>query len=422
MFSKTTLLALAALAAVEAAPQGFNYGSTMNGAARSYQDFYNDFKGAQGLDGAPGTFNSARLYTMLDAADGTSVIPALKAAMDTKTYLLLGLWASGDPAGFTKEMNALKQAISSMPDLAQYVLGISVGSEDLYRISPTGLSAPDAAPGNGPDVIVDYIKQVRSALSGSSWSKVSVGHVDTWTAWVNGTNSPVIENSDFLGVDAYPYYQKQEDNPISNGASLFNEAMDNTRGVAGGKPVWITETGWPLTGPSPYGQAEVGVSNAETYWQDVGCPNFGTTPTFWYTLYDGVSESQNGTTPSFSIVKDSSSYEPAFPLSCSNVKNSTSTSSSSTAASSGFSTATASGSSSTSTGSSGSGSSNGTYTGTPSQPTTSGTSGSGSSGSGSATGGAPSGSASTISTSGASSLSFSLTSMAAVAALAVAFL
>ena len=67
MYAKSTLVALAAaLAPALAAYQGFNYGSTdSNGAAKQQADFENEFKIAQGLIGAPGTFNSARLYTMI---------------------------------------------------------------------------------------------------------------------------------------------------------------------------------------------------------------------------------------------------------------------------------------------------------------------------------------------------------------------
>jgi glucan endo-1,3-beta-D-glucosidase len=31
--------------------------------------------------------------------------------------------------------------------------------------------------------------------------KAEVGHVDTWTAWVDGANEVVIKASDFIGMD-----------------------------------------------------------------------------------------------------------------------------------------------------------------------------------------------------------------------------
>lgn len=67
MYTTSSLVALAAaIAPALAAYQGFNYGSTdSSGAAKQQADFENEFKIAQGLIGAPGTFNSARLYTMV---------------------------------------------------------------------------------------------------------------------------------------------------------------------------------------------------------------------------------------------------------------------------------------------------------------------------------------------------------------------
>lgn len=53
--------------------------------------------------------------------------------------------------------------------------------------------------GAGPDEIVKYIQEVRKALSGTALSKTPIGHVDTWTAWQNGSNSAVIDEADFLG-------------------------------------------------------------------------------------------------------------------------------------------------------------------------------------------------------------------------------
>lgn len=136
-----------------------------------------------------------------------SPIQAIPAAISTKTSLLLGLWASAGDANFANEIAALKSAIATYgSQLGGLVAGISVGSEDLYRISPTGILNKEN-PGVGPDVLAGYIKQVRDAIAGTPLSGAPVGHVDTWTAWVNSSNDAVISASDFLGVDAYPYFQ-----------------------------------------------------------------------------------------------------------------------------------------------------------------------------------------------------------------------
>lgn len=133
------------------------------------------------------------------ASDPTSAIPA---AIAEDTTLLLGLWASGGQAGMTNEITALKAAISQYGDkFTKLVAGISVGSEDLYRISPTGIAAKSGY-GAEPSELANYIGQVRSALAGTALSSAPIGHVDTWTAWVNGTNQAVIDAVDFAGMDA----------------------------------------------------------------------------------------------------------------------------------------------------------------------------------------------------------------------------
>ena len=59
-----TAVALATVPQTLAAFQGFNYASTFStNAAKQQSDFEAEFKVAQGLVGAPGTFSSARLYT-----------------------------------------------------------------------------------------------------------------------------------------------------------------------------------------------------------------------------------------------------------------------------------------------------------------------------------------------------------------------
>lgn len=104
----------------------------------------------------------------------------------------------------------MKQAITTYgQSFADIVAGISIGSEDLYRYSSDGVKA-DAGVGVGPSTIVSYITQARAAIAGTVLSSALVGHVDTWTAYVNGSNAAVITASDFVGMDAYPYCEFKE--------------------------------------------------------------------------------------------------------------------------------------------------------------------------------------------------------------------
>lgn len=347
-----------------AAVRGFNYGAQ----GQSQAQFEASFKTAASLQGAS-DFTSARLYTMIQEGTTNGVIDAIPAALDTKTTLLLGLWASSPQAQFDNEIAALKKAISTYgSDLANAVVGISVGSEDLYRISVTGIANDPLGVGQDPKTLVSYISQVRDAIKGTVLSGVPIVHVDTWNAFVNSSNNAVASACDFLGLDEYPYYQTTDKNGIENGKSLFFEAYDKVAAAAPGKQIWVTEAGWPVSGPKS-GDAVASVDNAEIFWQDVACEletrgiNF-----WWYILQDSVS-------PSFSV---SNNGVPLYDLSCnaSSTANATKsvngTSSSSSTNGTSSSTSSSSGSKSSSTGSSGSGSSSATGSGSASSATATG--------------------------------------------------
>lgn len=185
---------------------------------------------------------------MIQAGTANTPISAIPAAIATRTSLLLGLWASAGQASFNNELAALSAAISQYGTaFTDLVVGISVGSEDLYRISPTGIENLSGY-GAQPAEIVNYIGQLRNAIASTRLNDKPVGHVDTWTAWVNGSNSAVTSACDFLGMDAYPYFQTTLANSIDTANSTFYDAYYATVGSAQGKPVWVTETGWPVSG------------------------------------------------------------------------------------------------------------------------------------------------------------------------------
>ncbi|KAL9607966.1 MAG: hypothetical protein Q9167_007163, partial [Letrouitia subvulpina] len=237
--------------------QGFNYDS---GAS-----FSSNFSAARRLAGTYGAFASARLYTMIAPDTLNTPTPAIQAALDTNTTLLLGLWASAGGDIFGNELAALRSAIETYKQpFVDLVVGVSVGSEDLYRVSERGKK--DMKPGADADTVVGYISRTRDMLTeaGGGLAKgVRVGHADTWGVWRDAPNvEKVIEAVDWVGMNTFPYWQAGDENAPANGRSLFNEAYSATKKAAGKKEVWVTETGFPVTG-NRSGQAIPGSEGAE---------------------------------------------------------------------------------------------------------------------------------------------------------------
>ncbi|KAK5076408.1 hypothetical protein LTS08_007255 [Lithohypha guttulata] len=278
--------------------KGFNYGSTDGvGACRDEAAF-------------EGLFNSAKTL----CGTQNTPISAIQAAIDTDTQLLLGLWASAGDAVFNDEITALRNAINQYgAAFTDRVVGISVGSEDLYRSSPAGV-ANEAGVGVSADVVIRYIQQVRDTIAGTSLAGAPVGHVDTWTAWVLGENAGVIGAVDWLGHNSFPYFESTLANPIDQAEGVFYNALGATEGVSQGKPVWVTETGWPVSGPTS-NLAVASVENAQSYWKQVGCDLFGSRNVWWYTLQDSNANQQE---ISFGIVGDGvpASNVPLFDVTC----------------------------------------------------------------------------------------------------------
>jgi len=276
---------LALAATTLAAEKGFNYGATFSdGTIKHQADFEGEFNSAKNMVG--NSFPSARLYTMIQG-DTNGVLEAIPAAISTQTTLLLGLWASAGADQFNAEVQHLTDAINQFGTaFTDLVVGISVGSEDVYRTTDLGI-ASNAGPGATPDTLVGYVNQVRSAISGTGLSGKPVGHVDTYNTWTNTTyTAGLITAVDFLGVDSYPYYESTKANSIDNAQSIFWDDWNQVVAIAQGKPVWLTETGWPVEGPT-MNQATAGVENAERYYSEVGCALFAANiNAWWFTLQD----------------------------------------------------------------------------------------------------------------------------------------
>lgn len=313
--SSSVLAAAGLLSTANAAIKGFNYGAQFHDdSPKKQNDFEYEFNAAKQLAGTDG-WTSARLYTMIQHGTQNTIIEAIQAAIDTNTTLLLGTWASAGQEVFNNEITALKAAIQQYGTrFSDLVVGISVGSEDLYRVTPTGIENK-SGPGAQPNELVHYIQQTRDAIRGTPLEGKPIGHVDTWTVYTNSSNNAVISALDFIGMDAYPYFQTTMANSIGSASQLFFDALHQTQAAAQGKPVWVTETGWPVTGEKA-GQAEAGADNARIYWEDVTCQLVKDNVNLYYYILQDV---QYGTpSPSFGIkpAGDLATVQPLFDLSC----------------------------------------------------------------------------------------------------------
>ncbi|EMF08721.1 glycoside hydrolase family 17 protein [Sphaerulina musiva SO2202] len=311
MQKSTLLLAgLAGLSFAQDIIRGFNSGGIGPNGVKSQQDFEAEFNKMKNLPGTSG-FTSARLFTTIQANTANDPTLAIPAAISTKTSLLLGLWASAGQDAFNQELTALRRAVDQYGQaFTDLIVGISVGSEDLYRVTPTGI-ANQAGIGSSPDELVKYIQQTRDKLDGHDDLKKKIGHVDTWTAWINATNFPVTAAVDWIGMDGYPYYETVNDNTIDNAGNLFFVSYNTTLTVSQGKPVWITETGWPVAGPKS-GAADATVDNAKKYWDAVACRLLGNVNTWWFTMDDTKKDPNE---ISFSVLKPGLG-DPLFDLAC----------------------------------------------------------------------------------------------------------
>ncbi|KAF4513358.1 hypothetical protein G6O67_000636 [Ophiocordyceps sinensis] len=291
---------------------GFNSGATLDDSRpKQESDFLAEFQAAKKLPGTQGKFTAVRLFTTREPKTKDKPIAAFSAAVKTNTSILLGVWASGTQS-IADEISAMNKAIEQHgKELTDLIVGCSIGSEDVYRSSELG-KKNKAGVGATPDAIVGFIKEWRDAFNESAIRNVPVGHVDTWDVWPTPEMKPLIDAVDWIGLDAYSYYTSDQDNDITNIVALFDESYSSTQRVSGGKPIWLTEIGWPSSGDK-WNNGIPSIKNAKYFWDTIGCGKlFNKMPTFWYILRDSNPENKM----KFAISDKSNLEKPLFDLSC----------------------------------------------------------------------------------------------------------
>lgn len=153
--------------------------------------------------------------------EGNELIPVIAKEFGLKT--MVGAWLGDDKEKNEEEIAGLLElANKGMVDVA------AVGNEVLYRKDLT------------EQELLAYIRRVKKELP-----KIPVGYVD---AYYEFDQKPALaEACDIILCNCYPFWEGTSlNNSLSHMEYMYQTAKDAGRG----KPVIITETGWPSKGES----------------------------------------------------------------------------------------------------------------------------------------------------------------------------
>lgn len=191
--------------------------------------------------------------------EGNEHIPVVAKKHGLKT--LVGAWLSDDLEDNEKEIEGLiALAKSGNVDVA------AVGNEVLYRNDLT------------LEQLLAYIKRVREALSGLD---IPIGYVDAYYEF--SRHPELVEHSDVILANLYPYW---EGCPIEYALGHMQAMYGQVVDAAQGKPIIITETGWPSEGSGLKG-AQAGEEQAMKYFIDtIRWTNENDIPIFYFSSFD----------------------------------------------------------------------------------------------------------------------------------------
>ena len=189
--------------------------------------------------------------------EGNEHIPKVAQQKELKT--MVGAWIGDDKTQNEKEIKALiKLGTSGFVDIAV------VGNETLMREELN------------EDELIAYINRVKKALPG-----IPVGYVDAYYQFEK--RSKLIDACDVILVNCYPFWEGCN---IDNSATYLKQMYAVTQQLAKGKPVIITETGWPNKGDS-LESAKPTENNAMKYFIDTSnWAQKNEIPLFYFSSFD----------------------------------------------------------------------------------------------------------------------------------------
>ena len=163
--------------------------------------------------------NNTRWVRSFSCTDGNELIPGIAHELGLKT--LVGAWLGTDAAINEREIEGvIAVARAGHADI------VAVGNEVMLR---EDLSE---------DELLSFIERVKQALPG-----VKVGYVDAY--YLFEKHPRITAACDVLLTNCYPFW---EGCPREQALDYMQTMVRRVQAVAGGRPIIISETGWPDRG------------------------------------------------------------------------------------------------------------------------------------------------------------------------------
>ena len=180
-----------------------------------------------------------RWVRTFSCSEGNEQIPAIAKESGLKT--LVGVWLDDN-----KEQNEV--------ELANAIELANAGHADILGVGNEVLLRGDLS----EDELIDYIERARAGVPGN----VPVGYVDAYFEFE--AHPRITAACDVILANCYPFW---EGCPAEHALLYMKEMYRRAQRAGGGKPVIVSETGWPNIG-SPTDGAVPSFQNAIKYFID----------------------------------------------------------------------------------------------------------------------------------------------------------
>lgn len=196
---------------------------------------------------------------IFSSTNGNEEVPRI--AHEKKLKTLVGAWIDSN-----EENNEIE--IANLIEIAK------AGHADMIAIGNEVLLREDLE----VEQLISYIQRVKAAVP-----SIPVGYVDAYYMFVNYPE--IVDACDVLFANCYPFWEHCSiEIAVEYMKKMYELAVKNAKG----KPVIISETGWPTKGES-YGGAVPSYANAMNYFiQSVSWARNESILMFYFSSFDEI--------------------------------------------------------------------------------------------------------------------------------------